>query len=114
MTTSIETKQERLRKLDERRICFPPPEIQTKSFTQVLLSPASESPPLVKEHDTYLDLLIYANGCGYPIEYLRMNTATKVLGWVHHLTTKQMVTREHIRQFIEVAEKRGVKINHNA
>lgn len=64
--------------------------------------------------EEYLDLHIYPNGLGYPIEYKRMNTPEKLLGWIYHLLKKEAVTKNHIRAFIEAAKRRGVTINFDA
>ncbi len=49
----------------------------------------------------YLELLIYGNGNGYAIEYSRINSPEKLLGWIVHLCGKGMVTREHIWALIQ-------------
>lgn len=70
--------------------------------------------PLLKKHSDHLDLLIYPNGNGYGIEYERMDTPEKVLGWVYHLCQKNNVTKDHLRKFIEAAKDNGVKVGFHA
>ena len=72
------------------------------------------SSELVRRENGYIELLIYPNGNGYPIEHSRMNTPQKVLGWVYHLTKKLNVTKEHLRGFIEAAKELGVDVDFHA
>lgn len=67
----------------------------------------------VKRKSAYVSLLIY-NGAGYPIEYDRMNTPEKLLGWIHHLCGKGSVTTDHIEALIDVAKDIGVNIDFHA
>jgi hypothetical protein len=46
----------------------------------------------------------------YEIEYDRMATPERVLGWVRQLSDKNWVTREHIAILVRTAEDIGVKI----
>ena len=71
-------------------------------------------PKLVREHSDYIGLLIYHGGNEYPIEHYRMDTAEKVLWWIHHLCGKSNVTTEHIAQFIESSKKLGVSTEFHA
>jgi len=72
------------------------------------------SSELVRRENGYIELLIYPNGNGYPIEHSRMNTPQKVLGWIYHLTKKLNVTKEHLRGFIEAAKELGVDVDFHA
>ena len=65
----------------------------------------------VRHKDGYIELLIYPNGHGYPIEHARMNTPKKVLWWVYHLVKKKNVTKEHLRAFIDAARELGVDVD---
>ena len=66
----------------------------------------------IRLHDDYVGLLIYGNGCDYPIEHYRMDTPEKVLAWVLHLSEKGNVTTDHIRAFVLAAHQElGVKVD---
>lgn len=80
----------------------------------LIANPPDTKNPCVKEYSGYIELLIYSNGNGYPIEYDRMDTPAKVLGWIHHLCGKTNVTKQHILEFIQAAKKLGVDVNFNA
>ena len=69
---------------------------------------------LVRRERNYVVLIISTNGEGYPIEYKRMNTPEKLIGWIYHLTKKGNVTREHLKSLIEVAKDIGVEIDFHA
>ena len=69
---------------------------------------------LVRRERNYVALIISPNGAGYPIEYKRMNTPEKLIGWIYHLTKKSNVTREHLKSLIEVAKDIGVEIDFHA
>ena len=78
--------------------------------------PSSDAPSLdgdfcqfVELHDGYLGLCIYKNGCQYPIEFDRMDTAEKVVDWVRHLCGKADVTTGHLLALVEVATQLGAK-----
>lgn len=78
--------------------------------------PSSDTPSLdgdfcqfVELHDGYLGLCIYKNGCQYPIEFDRMDTAEKVVDWVRHLCGKADVTTGHLLALVEVATQLGAK-----
>jgi hypothetical protein len=46
----------------------------------------------------------------YEIEYDRMDSPAKVLGWIRQLADKKWVTCEHIAELIATAEYNGVEI----
>lgn len=50
----------------------------------------------------------------YEIEFSRINSAPKLLGWIHHLCGKGWITPEHINEMIEYLESTGVPINHHS
>ena len=81
------------------------------TFSEILANPPPPESDFIRHENGYIDLLIYGNGNGYPIEHSRMNTPEKVLGWIHHLTSKQNVTRRHIRAFIKAAQTLGVNVD---
>ena len=63
----------------------------------------------------WVDVPVSSYGyCGYVIEYKRMDSPEKLLGWIHHLCEKCNLTTEHIWQLIEIAKDRGVKIDFNS
>lgn len=68
----------------------------------------------IRDKGEYIELLIYPHGRGYPIENNRIDKPEKVLGWIHHLTEKEAVTKEHIREFIEMANELGANVDYNA
>jgi hypothetical protein len=89
--------------------------MNTETNDPVILKPAPfDFSNFLTLREEYLDLHIYPNGLGYLIEYKRMDTPEKLLGWIYHLLKKETVTKEHIRAFIEAANRRGVTINFDA
>lgn len=75
----------------------------------------AKSSKAVEEHSTFVRLLEEPGAPkshSYDIEHERMDSAAKVLAWVHHLCSKDWVTNQHIQEFLDVAERRGVKIDH--
>lgn len=69
---------------------------------------------LVRRGKHHVELMIYQNGNSYPIDYDRMNTPEKVLGWIYHLCGKTSVTKEHLRAFVAVAKDIGVRVDHSS
>lgn len=48
----------------------------------------------------------------YPVEVKRCNTRGKMLHWIRHLSEKNWVTTEHIRQFIDCCTRvHGKKVD---
>lgn len=50
----------------------------------------------------------------YPIEYRRVDTAEKALGWIHHLCKKSWATPHHFFLLATVAAEQGAQIDHDA
>jgi hypothetical protein len=76
---------------------------------EILAMKFDDSKFAIKTDDSLI-LLIPGSKAEYEIEYDRMNTPRKVLGWVRQLSDKKWVTRDHIRVLIEMAQYNGVEI----
>lgn len=86
------------------KIATPPFPVMAVSIMDLAAVPRPDT-KFVVLHDGYVGLRIYPEGGEYPIEHARMKTNKAVLGWVYHISKKRTVTREHIRAFIEAAER---------
>lgn len=67
---------------------------------------------LIVQRSGFIELIAKGRHA-YPIENDRIDSAPKLLGWIHHLSKKGWVTCDHIKQLIEHAEANGIAVAHN-
>lgn len=84
------------------------------SFNELQLQGDDFSKKFINKKKKHIELMIYGSDHGYCIEYNRMDTPQKVLGWIFHLSKKANVKTDHIRFFIEAARDIGVDVDFHA